>query len=463
MTSSRAEAAGYALATRASPRQWALTESRWLRFGSFSAFYFAQGVPLGLLYIAIPNWLAEHGASQGEIGTYTALVGLPWALKLIAGPFMDRFTFLPMGFRRPWVIALQGGLVLSLLVLAAVGYGFEAGPGGGSLAALTAAGALVNTFAATQDVAVDGMAIDVLPENERGRANAFMGFGQSAARSAFGALCGTLLALGGIAAGAFACAIAVAAVFVLAAVLRERPGERRLPWGEGVAAPRQQAPPTMLANMGSVARALVLPMSLVAIAVEFVSRIRDGMATALFPVLATQGLGLSAELFSWIQGVAAFGAATLAVCLGPAIDAFGAKRLLLLSLFASAAVHLVAGLAPGLWQDTTVLAVVFFLSEALTQLVFVCVIALFMNLCWQPVAATQFAVYMALANLGRSAGAAVLALIEGRLDDAQLLLAMAGLLGAAGLLLLLFNEEAHKRQLGRLDERLTGSKPKGSA
>lgn len=139
-----------------------LSESRWLRFGSFSVFYFAQGVPIGLLSLAIPAWLAEQGATSGEVGTYVGWIGLPWALKLIVGPFMDRFTFLPMGFRRPWVIAMQGGLVLSLVAVALVGAGHAVGD---PLTALTVAGVVVNIFAASQDVAVDGMAIDVLPED----------------------------------------------------------------------------------------------------------------------------------------------------------------------------------------------------------------------------------------------------------------------------------------------------------
>ena len=431
--------------------QLVLTESRWLRFGSFSAFYFAQGVPLGL-FVAITGWLAEHGVSEGQVASFVFWTGLPWALKLIAGPFMDRFTFLSMGFRRPWVIALQGGLVVSLLVLAAVGAGFEAGPEGGSLAALTAAGALVNTFAATQDVAVDGMAIDVLPEQERGRANAFMGFGQTAARSGFAPLCGALLGAAGIAAGAFACAIAVGAVFFLVGVLRERPGERLLPWSDGEAAPRPTAPPRMLANIWSVLKVLALPMSLVAISVEFASRVRDGMAVVLFPVLATQELGYSNEQWTALNGAAGFASAVLVVFLGPVIDRVGARRMLLFSLLASAATHLAAGLAPGLWQDAGVVVALYCLSEAITQLVFVSVIALFMNLCSRRVAATQFAVYMALANLARSAGAGLLALLDGRLDHTQELLLMAGLLGAAAALLLLFNEDAHKRRLAEFDD-----------
>ena len=60
-------------------------------------------------------------------------------------------------------------------------------------ALLTAVVFTINLFAAVQDVAVDGMAIDVLPESERARANALMAFGQVAGffvvRSACRAFC----------------------------------------------------------------------------------------------------------------------------------------------------------------------------------------------------------------------------------------------------------------------------------
>ena len=426
-----------------------LSQSRGLRFGSFSAFYCAQGVPLGLLMVAIPAWLAEQGSTAGEIGAYTGSIGLPWALKLIAGPFMDRFTFLPMGFRRPWVIALQGGLVLSLLALAFVGAGYEAGD---SLVALTVAGVVVNIFAATQDVAVDGMAIDVLPENERGRANAFMGFGQVAASSAFGALCGTLLALAGIAAGAAACAATVAVIFVLTAVLRERPGERLLPWTKGDASPRTSTPHSFIANLADVVRVLVMPMSLLAIAFELIARLRDGMAGPLFSVLATQRLGFAAEQSTWFIGVVGFVVAALVILLGPAIDRFGAKRLILIGLFGSVACHLAAFGLLGWWDQTTALMVLFCVSALISQMVFVSVIALFMNLCWKGVAATQFAVYMALANLGSSAGGWLLAAIGDHLGHTEILLLMGVLILVAAGIMLFVDPEAHKVRLNRFEQ-----------
>jgi len=40
-------------------------------------------------------------------------------------------------------------------------------------------GVIINSFAATQDVAVDGMAIDLVPEAEHGRINAFMSWGKA--------------------------------------------------------------------------------------------------------------------------------------------------------------------------------------------------------------------------------------------------------------------------------------------
>jgi hypothetical protein len=69
--------------------QLVLTENRHLRIASFTIFYVAQGLPIGLLMIAIPAWLAGSGATATEIASYVSLAGLPWGLKLFAGPIPD--------------------------------------------------------------------------------------------------------------------------------------------------------------------------------------------------------------------------------------------------------------------------------------------------------------------------------------------------------------------------------------
>ena len=423
-----------------------LSERRWLRFGAFCAFYFAQGVPIGLLSIAIPAWLAQEGATVGDLARFTAIVSAPWGFKLIAGPFMDRFKFLPMGFRRPWVMGAQGGLVVSFLALATMG---DMDPE--ALVAFMAMGFVINAFSATQDVAVDGMAIDVLPEDERGRANAFMAAGQVAGFSAYGALCGTLLPLVGLPVTALVCAVTVAAIFVLVAVVRERPGERTLPWTPGEAAARDEAAELGIVGIfRDLVRTLFLPMSLLLIAVEFLNRVRDGIAVAVLPKFAVDEIGVTAAEYSQFISLLGLIAAVIGVLLGPLIDRQGAKRFLMISLVASAACHIAAGLLAELWQNMDFIVALYFVGAVASQLIFVAIIALFMNLCWTAVAATQFSVYMALANVSRTVGGLFFAPVADELSYSQDFLIMGVLLGLAAFLLVLFDPASHTRRLGQL-------------
>ena len=158
-----------------------------MRYATGSMMYFAQGIPQGLLSIAIPAWLASQGVSAGEIASYLAVIVLPWAFKLVTGPLMDRYEFLAMGRRRPWVLAAQLGLSLSLLSLMLVENPAE------QIGLLMLIGVFINSFAATQDVAVDGMSIDLTPVNEHGRLNAFMSFGKAIGWSVTAAVSGLML------------------------------------------------------------------------------------------------------------------------------------------------------------------------------------------------------------------------------------------------------------------------------
>ena len=422
-----------------------LSERRWLRFGAFSAFYFAQGVPIGLLWVAIPAWLAEQQASVGEIALFASVVTIPWACKLVAGPFMDRFAFLPMGFRRPWVLLAQGGLMVSLVVLGLMP--FDAG----AIGPLMVVGCATSAFAAVQDVAVDGMAIDLLPVDERGRANAFMAFGQVAGSSSFGALCGTLLPLVGLMATATLCAVTVAAIFAFVVLVRERSGERLLPWTTGTAVQRPEvAAMSVLGNFVDLVRVLVLPMSLLLVGVSFAYFLRNGLVTPVYTAFAVQELGMSGATYAAFASGLSFAAAVVGMAMGPYIDRFGAKRFLLVAFIAGAACHLIAGLLAGVVTDRVVFAALAVVAYLVGQMVFICVIALFMNLCWTKVAATQFAVYMALANVGTTTGGLLFYPVADRLSFGQDFLIMAALFALAAVGLCFFNQGSHAKRLDAL-------------
>ena len=140
---------------------------------------------------------------------------------------MDRYEFLPMGRRRPWVIGAQLGLSLSLLALILIENPAE------QIGLLMLIGVLINSFAATQDVAVDGMSIDLTAVREQGRLNAFMSFGKAVGWSVTAAISGVLLTTLGMK----ATAILAAAIASIAAPACQRPASRE-PRGHASASSR---------------------------------------------------------------------------------------------------------------------------------------------------------------------------------------------------------------------------------
>ncbi len=423
-----------------------LTRSTAFRFSAFTLFYFAQGVPIGLLTIALPAWLAAEGVDVQDIATFAAITGLPWGLKLVAGPFMDRFSFPAMGRRRPWVMGAQAGLTMAMFSMSLV---FEPAD---NIWTLIIIGTVINSFGALQDVAVDGMAIDILPEGERGRANAFMAFGQAAGFSIFGAVNGYLLIQFGLAITALISTATVGSIFLFVTLVREREGERMLPWSAGVATPRTFPVKESFAGIfRDLFRVLILPMSLLLIMVEFLHRMSAGISISIYPVLAVQELGFTSDVYSYWMGIMSGVSAVAGLAFGPFIDRHGAKRYLMAGLLLAVAVY--AGFAglQAYWGSTPFVLAGLIGSQLATQLIFVSVIAGFMGLCAKSIGATQFAVYMSLANLARSAGAGAFAIIATDVSSADALYIMAALNLVAAALLTRFDSASHRQRLDRLE------------
>jgi len=133
------------------------------RFTLLGSLYFAQGLPFGFFVQAIPVILRSQGYSLGEIGL-ASLLTLPWALKFLWAPIVDRRWWPHIGRRRSWILAMQ---LAGVVVLA----GLATTPSADSIGVLMTAMIVLNLIAATQDIATDGMAVDILPPAERGFAN----------------------------------------------------------------------------------------------------------------------------------------------------------------------------------------------------------------------------------------------------------------------------------------------------
>lgn len=131
--------------------------------GLLLALYFVQGLPFGFQAVALPVYLRQLGVSLESIGLLGALAA-PWMLKALWAPLVDRYYSPRLGRRRSWILPAQAGLALCCAAGAAAGEDH--------LGLLLALVLLMNLFAATQDIAADGLAVDLLSEQELGPANA---------------------------------------------------------------------------------------------------------------------------------------------------------------------------------------------------------------------------------------------------------------------------------------------------
>jgi MFS transporter, PAT family, beta-lactamase induction signal transducer AmpG len=134
------------------------------RTASVVLLSFASGMPLGLVWIAIPDWLRSIGVDIRVVGLIT-LAQAPWTFKFLWSPLMDRFSPGFWGRRRGWIALAQVALFFATLGLAGIGDDPEA-------AWVMGAFALAIAFAsATQDIAYDAYTVDVLRQEEQGVAS----------------------------------------------------------------------------------------------------------------------------------------------------------------------------------------------------------------------------------------------------------------------------------------------------
>ncbi len=127
------------------------------------ALYFVQGLPFGFQASALPLYLRERGASLTTI-SFAGALALPWMLKALWAPLVDRYGSVRFGRRRGWILAMQ------VLMIATAGIGGLVVDDYG-LRALLAIVFFMNLFAATLDIAVDGLAVDILQEHHLGYGN----------------------------------------------------------------------------------------------------------------------------------------------------------------------------------------------------------------------------------------------------------------------------------------------------
>lgn len=391
----------------------ALSENTFLRYFSFAALYVAQGIPEGLLWYAIPAWLAMNGKTPAEIGSYVAVIGIPWSLKIINAPIMDRFTYLSMGRRRPWVLFGQLGLILSFLSMSLITDPIN------NLPTLMVLGFIVSFFEVSQDIAVDGMAIDILPVDQQARANGLMWGSKTLGISASVASGSWIMSNYGYFYAIVSFSVFISIIILVPLLLRERPGEKLLPWTKGEAS--KTAAKIQLHSWKVIFKSLYkvffLPVSITMGIAAFSFMVGRGLIDTLLPVFTVQQLGWADTQYSQIFATANLISGILGMVIGGfLIDYFGKVKMI--SIYVTLLIVLVAAMSflKDYWQLEWL--VIGFVIGFYTLITFstIAIFATAMQLCWKRISVTQFTLYMAVSNLGLAGGAAIMGQLKGFLS-----------------------------------------------
>lgn len=343
-------------------------------------FGFSSGLPLLLTDSTLQARLAEQGASLGAIGLFT-LVGLPYTLKFLWAPLLDRYAWPFLGRRRGWAVVTQGVLA-GLIALMAVPAVF-ANPAVLGVVALSVAFA-----SATQDIVVDAYRVDALPPEARGAGAAAIVLGYRVAMLTAGGLALVVADVAGWVA-AYGLMAACMLVGLVASVLAREPAS--------------SPPESLSVALSGPVRALLSRQGAVGLLLLVVLyKLGDTAANALTTAFLLRGVGFPLAV------VGAFNAGWgLALSIGGAVTGglVLARWPLVRALFVFGVLQALTNLL-FLWlamagPSYPLLALVIGTEQFVGGLGTAAFVALLTALCARRFSATQYALLSALAAQGR--------------------------------------------------------------
>ncbi|WP_044245098.1 MFS transporter [Chondromyces apiculatus] len=361
---------------------------------ALATLYLAQGLPFGFQAHGLRGYLTEAGMAVEKVGLAGALAA-PWMFKLLWAPLVDRFGSRRFGRRKSWIVPLQALLALTCAAVALV-------PPSRGLQPLLVLILLMNLLAATQDIAVDGLAIDLLKGGQLGRGNAAQVVGFKVGMLIGG---GWLLWASPIIgwSGMFL-AMAVLVLVALGATLTLRePGQ---PETTRSREPEDLAPSSLLDVLRGTLQTLRMPGALWLVAFVGTYKLGESMVDAMFvPFLIKSGYTM-ADIGKWIgtYGMVASIAGSLSggelARRLPLLGAVGIAAVLRTAALTGPLVLATLGGKPSPEAVLTVSVLEHFFGGMLTTAMF----AFMMSRVRRAVGATHYTLLAAVENLGKSPG-----------------------------------------------------------
>ncbi len=343
---------------------------------------FASGLPIALTGSTLQAWYTEAHVNLMTIGLLS-LVGLPYLLKVLWAPLMERYVPFKGGKRAVWIIVWQLSISICLWMMSCLSPA--------TLPDVLAGAALMVAFcSASQDVVVDAYRTDISQSDERGFAAALLSVGYRFAMLVSGALALVLASSVGWVIAYRLMALCMLANVVISCYLPRVPNE--------------------LSRPASLKEAIIEPMAdflrrdqvILLLAFMVLYKMADALALALNTTFLLRGVGfdlLTVGLWSKTIGLAA----TLigGVVGGLLYPRLGLYRSLLWFGFLQMSSNLLFAALAVVGKSHVLLVMSIFGDYFCGGVATTAFVAFLMSLCHQRYSATQYALFSAIASIGR--------------------------------------------------------------
>ena len=352
--------------------------SKTTRYTMFGMLYFSQGAILSYFTALNALYLLSFDLTMGQVGIFSAIAMIPFVLKIFLGMVSDKVNLLGRGHRKPYIIIgllVQAGCLI-IVPFVHPGRQFE-------LLAFVAF--VLMTGMALYDTCTDGLALDTTPPEDEGRVQGIMVGGRALGVVVIAATMGLLAQLTTWTVVFWTLSVITLLPLVLVLRVREpeRPPDRAFEWNAFRAFGRREV--IALAMLGAL-----------------YSLVINGTNEIVNPYLADQfGISLlAAGLYTacWGMGVVIGGLTG-----GRLTDRIGRRR----AALGAMATTIVAVLALALIASPLMawpIIFVFGLAFGYYETVY---FATSMGFTDARIAASMFAIFMAVANIGTGVGFAV--------------------------------------------------------
>ncbi len=394
-----------------------LVDSYRARVLTLCALYVAQGIPWGFITIAFLTFLADKGVGAGELALMLTLGTLPWSVKFLWGPVIDRFQIPSLGRRRPWILLAQSGMILVLASMMLVPNPEE------NVRTIAWMFLIYNIFTSLQDVSTDALAVDVLKPHEMEKVNSYMFTAKSIGGIIGGAGLGLIIGTLGIKATIFLQIPILILIMLVPLYMTERPGEKRFPWSEGQGSEQLQEEQR---DFKEILSKLRIAFSLRSARLGIVLSLVMSLSFFLIPILLllfVRELDWTVEQFNVTNGGIILLFTILGYLAGGQLGRrFGGKSVIIYAALFTAVVTSLWGSTESMWSNGSYMMVMWSIRTFTWGLVTINIYSLVMRVTWSEVGGTQFTAYMAMMNVSSIIGYQLTEPLASRFDYSTLFL-----------------------------------------